>query len=1174
MTHQHPTILSRLSWVALLLGLLCTGLAAWEVKTTSEARAVKDFSFVTDHITTTVKERLTTYALMLRGGAGLFDASAEVTRQEWDQYVSKLQLSQAMSGISGVNFTLQISPAELEQHIAQVRTTGLADYHIWPSGPRDLYTSILFLSPFHARNQKALGYDMFTDPIRHQAMIQARDTGRVSLSGKVDLVIEDAEHRQAGTLMFAPVYQADRALESIAQRRAALIGWVHGAYRMDDFMEGILGDWQAQQQQPINLRIFDGTQVLDETLLYSSHAENRTASPSQFFQEHFLSFNGRPWLLTFDYIHPDQVINYTSTWLTLLMGLLLTSLLFFLMRTLANRRTRTWELAQQLTETVHQREQELKTVLHRLQTIASRVPGMVFEYRLYPDGRGCFPYASAGIKQIYSVTPEQVQEDAAFVFTTMHPDDLAEVERSVQLSADTMALWRHEFRIMLEDGTVRWVFGDSQPHRAEDGSISWYGMMTDITERKQVELALKVANQQTQRFRQALDHVPSCIFMKDTDLRYTYANRATLELLGCNAATLLGSDGIQLLGPTMSAQLRQADREALRGEQSQAEFTFTSPTGRAVNFLDIKTPIYDEADNRIIVGMLGIATDITALKANEQKLEHLAHYDPLTKLPNRLMLADRLHQAMLQADRHQQSLTIIYLDLDGFKQVNDRYGHTAGDHLLTTVAARMKAAIREGDTLARLGGDEFVAILLDIASLDVSMPLLERLLQAAARPVQLGHHRLQVSASLGVTFYPQPETQEPEQLIRQADQAMYQAKLAGKNRYFLFDTAQARYMREHHQSVEHIRVALDGDEFVLHYQPKVNMRTGDVIGVEALIRWQHPEQGLLAPANFLPIIEEHRLAIELGNWVIESALIQILDWQQSGLTLPVSVNIAARHLRQPDFATQLAKLLAKYPSVAPAMLELEVLETSTLGDLAQVSKTLEECRVLGVALSLDDFGTGYSSLTYLKRLPTNIIKVDQSFIRDILEDPEDLAILDGVLSLAKAFGRQVIAEGVETLAHGDSLLRMGCDLAQGYGIARPMPAADIPSWITHWQPAPQWAKIRRLNRNELPLLYAGLEHKAWIKELMLTLQNKHEHWPLFDVNSSHLTRWLTSTPNITPARLAYQHQLYQQTQQLVADIQQYKAGQNPRLTEQLIVLCELCDLLVNELVSCMNDQPI
>lgn len=1172
MTHQHPTILSRFSWVALLLGLLCTGLAAWEVKTTSEARAVKDFSFVTDHITTTVKERLTTYALMLRGGAALFNASTEITRQEWDQYVSKLQLSQAMPGISGINFTLQISPAELEQHIAQVRATGLTDYHISPSEPRDLYTSILFLSPFHARDQKALGYDMFTDPIRHQAMIQARDTGRVSLSGKVDLVIEGAEHRQAGTLMFAPVYQADRALDSIEQRRAALIGWVHGAYRMDDFMDGILGDWQAQQQQPINLRIFDGTQVLDETLLYPSHAENRTAraSPSQFFQEHFLSFNGRPWLLTFDYIHPNQVINYTSTWLTLLGGLLLTSLLFFLMRTLANRRTRTWELAQQLTETVHQREQELKMVLHRLQTIASRVPGMVFEYRLYPDGRGCFPYASAGIKQIYSVTPEQVQEDAAFVFTTMHPDDLAEVERSVQRSADTMALWRHEFRIMLEDGTVRWVFGDSQPHRAEDGSISWYGMMTDITERKQVELALKVANQQTQRFRQALDHVPSCIFMKDTDLRYTYANRATLELLGCNAATLLGSDGIQLLGPTMSAQLRQADREALRGEQSQAEFTFTSPTGRAVNFLDIKTPIYDEADNRTIVGMLGIATDITALKANEQKLEHLAHYDPLTKLPNRLMLADRLHQAMFQADRHQQSLTIIYLDLDGFKQVNDRYGHTAGDHLLTTVAARMKAAIREGDTLARLGGDEFVVILLDIASLDDSMPLLERLLQAAAHPVPLGSHRLQVTASLGVTFYPQPEDLEPEQLIRQADQAMYQAKLAGKNRYCLFDTEQARDIRDHHQSVEQMANAILAEQFVLHYQPKVNMRSGTIIGVEALIRWQHPEQGLLAPGYFLPFIEDHRLAVNLGDWVIDRALQQILSWQQAGLSMAVSVNIAARHLRQIDFATQLATHLAKYPSVAPALLELEVLETSTLGDLAQISHTLEQCRILGVGISLDDFGTGYSSLTYLKRLPANIIKVDQSFIRDILEDPEDLAILDGVLSLAKAFGRHVIAEGVETIAHGDTLLRMGCELAQGYGIAGPMPAAQIPTWVASWHPPAHWAQIRPLSRDQLPLLYAGLEHKAWIDEVLATLRNKntHERWPQFSVTSSHLVKWLNQNPNIAPERLAYQQLLYQQTQQLVSKLEQeYQAKNSTHLTEQLRTLCELRDQLIAELES-------
>ena len=1115
------------------------------------------------------------FALILRGGAGLFDASEGVTRQEWEHYVSNLQLSRALSGISGVNFAIKIPATELVAHTANVQAEGFTDYQVWPSQVRDDYTALLFVSPFNARNQQALGYDMFAEPVRRNAMIQARDTGMASLSGKVALIIDDAQNPQAGTLMFVPVYRANSTLDTLAQRRAALIGWTISGYQMDDLMQGMLGDWQARQKQAINLRIFDGQHASDENLLYQSHSSTDTKAESIFAQQYTINFNGRLWLLNFDYLQPAQVVDYTSTWITWLAGLILTSLLFFLLRTVAFTRIRALEMAGQLTEKTHRHEQQLKLALQRLQTIASRVPGMVFEYRLYTDGRGSFPYASEGIRKIYGVTQQQVQTDATPAWNVIFPDDLPKLMSSIQESADNLTPWRHEYRVQPKDGALQWVYGDSQPHREEDGSVSWYGILLNITERKQAELQLKAANQQTQRFRQALDHVPSCIFMKDTDLRYTYANRATLELLGCNATTLLGSGGEQFFSAELSALLRETDKFVLSGEPFQTDLTYTSPDGRAMHFLDIKAPIYDEVDNTTVVGMLGIATDITALKANEQKLEHQAHYDILTKLPNRLMLADRLHQAMLQARRHQQSLAIIYLDLDGFKHINDHYGHAAGDHLLMTVATRMKAAIREGDTLARLGGDEFVAILLDIASLDDSIPLLNRLRQAAARPVPLGNHRLQVTASLGVTFYPQPEALEPEQLIRQADQAMYQAKLAGKNRYYLFDTEQARNMRDHHQSVEHIRAALLADEFVLYYQPKVNMRSGEVIGVEALIRWQHPEQGLLAPSHFLPIIEEHRLAVDLGDWVINRALKQVLTWQQAGLTLAVSVNIAARHLRQADFATQLATHLANYQSVAPAMLELEVLETSTLGDLALMSQTLESCRALGVGLSLDDFGTGYSSLTYLKRLPATIIKVDQSFIRDILEDPEDLAILDGVLSLAKAFGRHVIAEGVETLAHGNTLLRMGCDLAQGYGIARPMPAEQIPAWVNSWLPAPQWAQIRRLNRDQFPLLYSGIEHSAWINEVVATLQNtdhNHESWPLFDVTTSHLVSWLNSQPKIAPQRLARQQQLYMQTRQLVVALeQQYKTGHSPRLMEQLAALCELREQLVNELEACMND---
>jgi diguanylate cyclase (GGDEF)-like protein/PAS domain S-box-containing protein len=477
---------------------------------------------------------------------------------------------------------------------------------------------------------------------------------------------------------------------------------------------------------------------------------------------------------------------------------------------------------------------------------------------------------------------------------------------------------------------------------------------------------------------------------------------------------------------------------------------------------------------------VALFSDITSHKEHERQLEHIAHFDALTSLPNRVLLADRLHQGMAHAQRHSQPLAVAYLDLDGFKTINDTYGHEVGDQVLINVALRMKQALREGDTLSRLGGDEFVAVLLGQGDVESSAPMLTRILAAAAKPLKIDQLELQVSASLGVTFYPQGLDVDADQLLRQADQAMYQAKLAGKNRYHIFDTAQDTHIRGHHESLEHIRNALRENEFVLYYQPKVHMRSGKVIGAEALIRWRHPIKGLLPPAVFLPVIEEHVLSIQVGEWVIDTALSQMEAWQAVGLAIPVSVNVSARQLQQTDFVVGLQQILAAHPNVAPSCLQLELLETSALEDVAQVSQIITACRAIGVSFALDDFGTGYSSLTYLKRLPVTQLKIDQSFVRGMLDDPDDLAILEGVLGLASAFRRQVIAEGVETIEHGELLLQLGCEFAQGYVIARPMPAQEMPKWLASWRTFPAWAKLTAVSRDDLPLLFVSVEHRAWL----------------------------------------------------------------------------------------------
>lgn len=483
-------------------------------------------------------------------------------------------------------------------------------------------------------------------------------------------------------------------------------------------------------------------------------------------------------------------------------------------------------------------------------------------------------------------------------------------------------------------------------------------------------------------------------------------------------------------------------------------------------------------------------SDITALKENQQQLERVAHYDLLTGLPNRLLLGDRLKQAIAQTRRRGMHLVVDLIDLDGFKKVNDQHGHAVGDKLLSVLSRRMTQVLREGDTLARLGGDEFVAVLVDLPDISLSVPILDRLIEVAAQPVPIGDALCEVSASIGVSYYPQAEDIDADQLLRQADQAMYFAKQAGKNRYHVFDTEKDRTLRLRHEGLDSIENALANGQFLLYFQPKVNMRTGEVLGAEALIRWQHPARGLLSPASFLPLIENHPLGIAVGKWTIEAALTQIEIWRKAGLNVPISVNIDAEHLLQPDFIMHLRGMLSRHPGAQPQDLELEILETSAVEDFVQVSQSMALCERMGLRFALDDFGSGYSSLTYLKRLPAYLLKIDQGFIRDMLEDPDDIAILDALLALARSFGRNCIAEGVESIKHGEILLRLGCEWGQGYAIGHPMPVHEFEQWLHTWQVPLSWKGFKPDSRAALPVPFTYADHRVWISQMIDYLSGK------------------------------------------------------------------------------------
>jgi diguanylate cyclase (GGDEF)-like protein/PAS domain S-box-containing protein len=692
------------------------------------------------------------------------------------------------------------------------------------------------------------------------------------------------------------------------------------------------------------------------------------------------------------------------------------------------------------------------------------------------------------------------------------------------------------------DGGKRVFRRETRPWFKGDGSIGGIVVLAeDVTRQKESEDRLRLAATVFTGAREG-------ITITDRSGTILEVNEAFTRITGYTRNEVLGRTPRLLQSGLQSKEFYQNMwKSLLRGGHWSGEIWNRKKSGDIYAETLTINAIRDA--NGEVEQYVGLFSDITEIKEHEQQLEHVAHFDALTGLPNRSLLADRLRQAMAHAHRSKRLLAVACFDVDGFKAVNDRYGHMTGDVLLTALAFRMKRALREGDTLARLGGDEFAAVILDLDDAKACTSTLNRLLAAAAEEAQIGEVMLRVSASAGVAFYPQTEDVDADMLLRQAGQAMYQAKLEGRNGFRVFDPSQDLMVRGRHENIEHIRQALAAAQFVLYYQPKVNLRTGKVVGAEALIRWQHPERGLLPPGMFLPVIEDHPLAIELGQWVIESALTQMESWQAEGFDLPVSVNVSATELQGPDFADRLRARLAAHPQVKPSSLELEVVETSAMQDVVRASQVLTACREIGVSIALDDFGTGYSSLTYLKRLPANLLKIDQSFVRDMLEEPENLTIIEGVLGLAAAFHRQVIAEGVETAEHGLMLLQMGCDLAQGYGIAASMPARDLRAWAAAWRPDPSWADVPVVRAENSPVLYAGVEHRAWLGAFEACLQGKRAIPPPLDAGQCRVGVWLDdnkrSARGMLPAVQAIET-LHRQLHELAADIFKSQAeGPNP-----------------------------
>ena len=700
-----------------------------------------------------------------------------------------------------------------------------------------------------------------------------------------------------------------------------------------------------------------------------------------------------------------------------------------------------------------------------------------------------------------------------------HPDDLLDnissrekilngLEREVTI----------EKRYIHRDGHIIWVKLTISPTwEVGEQPQSHIVVVQDITKRKKNEEKLQL-------LARVFSDTHEGIMITDANQKIVDVNPAFIKITGYKHEDVIGkSPRILSSGKQTSEFYTQMWQSITDHGYWKGEVWNRTKEGELYSEL-INISSLTNGDDEV-THYVAVFSDITSIKHQQDKLNLMAHYDVLTKLPNRALFVDRFHQSIAHSKRTGHQLAVCFLDLDDFKPVNDNYGHEAGDHLLIEVAKRITSCIREEDTVSRQGGDEFAILLNDIKSASQYESTMQRIHQSLALPYFIDGIQHNITASSGITLYPLDDG-DIDTLLRHADHAMYQSKLSGKHRSVVYSPDSDQRIIEKNLQLEEIELALVNGEFQLYYQPKVNMVTGDVFGVEALMRWFHPEKGLISPLDFLPHIDGTSLEYTVGEWVINEALQQLAKWQLQGIELEVSVNISSNHLHSPSFFSVLEASLAAHPSINAQFLQLEILESSALGDLNTITNIIKKCQnQLGVSTSLDDFGTGYSSLTHLRSLPVNIIKIDQSFVRDMLDDPSDYSIIDGVISLAKSFNRQVIAEGVETTNHGLMLLLMGCEQAQGYGIAKPMPAEGLCLWLKDYVPNQSWLLCgnKQLNSKESSVEIFKLITLQWrnsFKNKILSPPEDDKPWPNLNRKECHCGNWI---------RLKIQEQLFDKT---------------------------------------------
>ena len=688
------------------------------------------------------------------------------------------------------------------------------------------------------------------------------------------------------------------------------------------------------------------------------------------------------------------------------------------------------------------REQEY---VRMLKTLLSNVHGMV--YRCRDDADWTMEFVSEGCSRVTGYEPRDLMFNGRVSYESLtHAEDQLWVREAVREALKQRVSFDLEYRIVHANGGIRWVWERGTGVQDAEGRIvAVEGLIQDITERRDTVQALRDAEQ---RYRGLFDNAIEGIFRTTGDGHYLDANPALAHIYGFESPaelmTSLRDIGRQLyVDPTRREEFMHIMRA--RGSVSGFEAQVYRKNGDIIWISENARAVFE--DNGRLMSYEGTVEDVTERKLYQARIEQQANYDTLTGLANRSLLQDRLEQALLQASTYNTRVAVAFVDLDRFKYINDSLGHHVGDELLRTMADRLESCVRDCDTVARLGGDEFVVLITGQTAPDLVRNIVERMLAVVTQPWITEHGEFNVSCSIGVALFPN-DGADAQTLLKHADSAMYRAKESGRNNFQFFTRELNALMIERLAMESSLRRALERDQFMLHYQSRVDLHTGKIIGAEALIRWNLPEQGVVPPGKFIPLAEETGLIVPIGKWVLRAACAQNKAWQDAGLEpIVVSVNVSARQFRQDNLVRAVAEVLEE-TGLEPRYLELELTESMVMHDAAQLVAMLGELKRLGVQIAVDDFGTGYSSLSYLKRFPVDRLKVDRSFVEHLATDSDDATIVRAIITLGHNLGLKVVAEGVELQEQVDFLRLNLCDEAQGFLYCRPIPSDELALMLT------------------------------------------------------------------------------------------------------------------------------